>query len=317
MSYLLIKGKFHIHYPDIPRNGPEPDGDTLKFEPDRPELAQLLRRDGQPQPDFNGRGMINLRFEGIDALETHFSGRHQNLSFAKGARDFLLEQAGFGQVSFFEDKPNKVETVENHPVNGYILSNGLDGHGRIVSFVYGGDINQADGSMVHIDEELLKDSFNADLLSAGQAYPLFYFSLPAPLRTILKDVAAEAISDEKGLWAEDVSLPGKIMEITKLQDLDDMVIWPKLFRRLVSYFRSDFENLDGFDEWMRADPINRDDRMLLPDNFDSHFHNIVEVVSSTELRMTHSPSDLIIIPDDFVMPETSLTRRLRERSISI
>jgi hypothetical protein len=29
MSYRLLAGEFVIRYPDEPRNGPEPDGDTI------------------------------------------------------------------------------------------------------------------------------------------------------------------------------------------------------------------------------------------------------------------------------------------------
>ena len=77
MPYKLIKGEFHIFYPDRPRQGPEPDGDTLKFLPDQPTLVEQLHRPGNRGPDFNQRHMINLRFEGIDALETHYQQMHQ------------------------------------------------------------------------------------------------------------------------------------------------------------------------------------------------------------------------------------------------
>lgn len=33
MSYTLLRGEFVIRYPDLPREGPEPDGDTVKFAP--------------------------------------------------------------------------------------------------------------------------------------------------------------------------------------------------------------------------------------------------------------------------------------------
>src|SRR5215216_2623522 len=94
MSYTLIKGEFHIFYPDIPRQGPEPDGDTVKFRPDNPILVERLERPGGIGPDFNGRNMINLRLEGIDALETHFDDMHQNLELALAARDALLQRLG-------------------------------------------------------------------------------------------------------------------------------------------------------------------------------------------------------------------------------
>jgi hypothetical protein len=63
MSYTLLRGEFVIRYPDLPREGPEPDGDTIKFAPDSRALVESLPRvSGQP-PDINGRG-ISVRLEG-------------------------------------------------------------------------------------------------------------------------------------------------------------------------------------------------------------------------------------------------------------
>jgi hypothetical protein len=66
--YTLIKGEYHIFYPDAPRGGPEPDGDTIKFRPDNPQFIRSLPNQGRP-PKFNRRKMTNIRFEGIDTLD--------------------------------------------------------------------------------------------------------------------------------------------------------------------------------------------------------------------------------------------------------
>ena len=100
-------------------------------------------------PRFTQTGITTIRFEGIDALETHFSVEgdeyHQEMDLALEARDALLEEAGFGRIEYFDDKPFKVRAVENHPIRGYLLSNGLDTYGRTIAFVYTGDLNQVDG----------------------------------------------------------------------------------------------------------------------------------------------------------------------------
>ena len=36
----LLTGEFVIRYPDLPRSGPQPDGDTIKFAPDSPSLVE-------------------------------------------------------------------------------------------------------------------------------------------------------------------------------------------------------------------------------------------------------------------------------------
>lgn len=305
MTYKLIKGDFHIFYPDIPKQGPEPDGDTLKFKPHDPNFVDVLWRPGQPKPGFNGRGMINLRFEGIDALETHFQGGHQEKTLAYGSRDFLLDAAGFGEVKFWDDRPNKVEKVENNPIPGYVLSNGLDGHGRIVAYIFFGNPPEADGAEFKLEEDRAAESLNALSLAEGQSYPLFYLSLPISLSKQLGAIGAEARTLGKGLFAKDQSAPGAPFTVTPA-NYQDLVIWPKLFRRLHDYFRDEFDDLSGFDTWLRADPKDRDDRMLIPSDYDAHFHNIVEVLSPTEMRLLVDPKDVIILPDDFIVPDTGL-----------
>jgi hypothetical protein len=112
------------------------DGDTITFKPDVPEFLWSLTRFGDRGPDFNARGMVSVRFEGIDALETHFQDTHQAPKLAYQARDFMLAHLGSEDIEFWEDSPNVVESVRNNPRRGYILANGIDGNGRILAFVY-------------------------------------------------------------------------------------------------------------------------------------------------------------------------------------
>src|SRR6266545_6378723 len=85
--YTLIKGHFWIHYSNHPRQGPEPDGDTVSFAPDNLALVRGLHWLSGHGPNINARGNIPVRYEGIDALETHFRGAHQQMQFARAARD--------------------------------------------------------------------------------------------------------------------------------------------------------------------------------------------------------------------------------------
>jgi len=99
MPYTLLRGQFVIRYPDLPRQGPEPDGDTVKFKPDMPGLVEALpRRSGRPAA-INARG-VSVRLEAIDALETHFEETHQELAGANAARDALLDYLGFTNVEY-------------------------------------------------------------------------------------------------------------------------------------------------------------------------------------------------------------------------
>ncbi|MBI3707575.1 MAG: hypothetical protein HY246_07850, partial [Proteobacteria bacterium] len=108
--YALIKGKYWIRYPDKPKQGPQPDGDTITFQPDDPTLVHKLPWLSGRGPNFNTRGSIPVRYEGIDALETHFGGGHQQLQYANAARDENLRRLGFKNVTFFPDLPNNIES---------------------------------------------------------------------------------------------------------------------------------------------------------------------------------------------------------------
>jgi endonuclease YncB( thermonuclease family) len=297
MPYKLIKGEFHIHYPDIPRQGPEPDGDTLKFKPDNPALVEGLHRPGSVGPRFNRRMMINLRFEGIDALETHFDGMHQNLGWAEAARDAVLQGVGFGEVRFFPDLPFKVESVEHHPRRGYIFAKTLDGHGRIVAFVYAAETGQVDGADVWVDVPAVEASLNAQLLADGLVYPAFYTTLPIELKDRLAELTVEARLNERGLWPEAQDSVDPPVSIPDLESLQALVIWPKLFRRLARYFAAGHQGLARFESWLRADPIDRDDRLILPHGELGNMHDLVEV-EGDRIRTVHPLEDVIILPDD-------------------
>jgi endonuclease YncB( thermonuclease family) len=298
MSYTLLRGSFVIRYPDLPRAGPEPDGDTIKFLPDTPALVEALpRRSGTP-PDLNARG-ISVRLEAIDALETHFAETHQELAGANAARDELLRLLGFTNVVFFDDLPNKVQSADQDATRGHVLANGIDANGRLIAFVYPGEHPGPDGRVVFIDEALVDQSLNAQLLAAGHAYPAFYATLPVDLRTHLAKVseAARAAQPPVGLWPRSTADPDGPATIRDLAGLEQLVIWPKLFRRLVPYLAAGFPNFDGFDGWLRADPVNRDDELFLLDRLErGNMHDVVRGVGQ-QIQLTVWPEDFVISPD--------------------
>jgi endonuclease YncB( thermonuclease family) len=303
MSYTLIKGSFHIHYPASPLNGPEPDGDTLKFQPDDRALIAALPKPNRPA-SFNRDGITSIRFEGIDALETHFDvggdEYHQNLELALVARDALLAHAGFGAVTFFATRPFKVETVRNHPVRGYILSNGLDTYGRTIAFAFAGDHAAVDGTRVFVTPQMLDESLNLFMLREGHAYAAFYLTLPAELRAHLREVATAARRASRGLWPQATATTDQAARIGGLAQLQQLVLWPKLFRRLAPYFQEGYADFAALDAWLRQDPRNRDDRLLLPNLELGNMHDLI-VEDGDRVRLAYAPEDVVIVPDDFVL----------------
>jgi endonuclease YncB( thermonuclease family) len=320
MSYTLIQGEFHIHNPDAPLIGPEPDGDTLKFAPRNRELVLRLPRPNHAA-GFNGKGQINIRYEAIDALETHFSVAgttfHQPLDLALAARDALLARTGFGKVTFFAEKPFKVESVEHHPVPGYLLSNGLDTYGRVIAFAFAGEPPSTDGTQVFLTPGMLEESVNAHMLGSGHAWPAFYLGMPAELRGYLGRLSVEARVATLGLWASAKGIPGKPVEIRNMNELQDMVVWPKLFRRLAPYFLEGHRDFSTLDAWLRADPKNRDDRLLLPNRELGNMHDLI-VEQEQTLYLAEYPEDVVIVPDDYVLMEPPVaTEPARAGSVRI
>ena len=68
MDYYLIKGSFHIV-------GYSPDGDSLVFEAANKRIWNKIvtqHREIFDQKLEDGKGSVQLRLQGIDALETHY-----------------------------------------------------------------------------------------------------------------------------------------------------------------------------------------------------------------------------------------------------
>ncbi|MDH3598892.1 MAG: lamin tail domain-containing protein [Candidatus Tectomicrobia bacterium] len=299
MAYTLITGTFYVL-------GLQPDGDTIRFAPDRPELVDSLEPPGQEPAWRNDRTRVNIRFEAIDALETHFSGTHQNQPFGEAATQQMLSRVGFTSVTF---SGASVSAAEPNTVRGFILAQGLDSFGRVIAFVYSGEPDEADGNTVFIDNARLAASVNSQVLNDGLVYPAFYSSLPVNLKDQLAAQTRVARQAGAGLWPHAQGQIGSPVAIPDLPTLETLILWPKLFRRLVRYFQDGNPDLAGFDAWLRDDQHDRDDFIQLPDGEIGNMHNTFKV-SENELQMVFAPEGLVILPDTFV-PRPMTTADLR------
>lgn len=298
MAYTLLHGEFVIRYDNRPLNqGPQPDGDTVKFKPTDPKLLKGLRQISGIPPDINTLGTISVRLEAIDALETHFKQTHQELDGGKLARDTLLAYLGFKDVVFVG---NNVESANHDQLPGYVLSNGIDANGRLIGFIFKGSNNEPgrDGSTVTLDTEHLDKSVNAKLLSDGHVYPAFYGTLSPNLRDHLAAKSKAARTAKKGIWPRSTAdTTNGAAKISDVESLTTLVLWPKLFRRLVDFLSSNHNGLSGFDAWLRRDPIKRDDSIFRLDiNKHARFHDII-TVDGDRIKINVEFEQVVFDPD--------------------
>jgi hypothetical protein len=201
-------------------------------------------------------------------------------------------------VIFFADLVNKVQSADQDELRGHVLTNGVDANGRLIGFVYRGDPAQPDGTQVFVDDPMVDGSANAQILAAGLAYPAFYATLPAALRTHLATVSrtARATASAQGLWPRSTADPNGPARVQDLPGAELLVMWPKLFRRIVPYLAS-HSNFDAFDAWLRQDPVNRDDELFLLDRSErGNMHDVIQA-SGLDIQLTVWPEDFIISPD--------------------
>lgn len=191
--YLVIKGEFVIV-------GKEPDGDSVRFIADEPDLYQELHRNYRIK--LSRDRSVQLRFEGVDAPEVHYGKDAQPLGTQ--ARDQLLDWMGFDNIEF---AGNQVRTAEPDTVSGAILSKAADANGRPVSYVLLEEEASVleDEDWIRVDANLLKKTLNFQLLTEGAAYYTVYTSTPLPHRKLLREAALAARKDNRGVWAEDTT----------------------------------------------------------------------------------------------------------------
>ena len=293
--YTVIHGQYRIHRADNPRQGPQPDGDTIRFEPNNLQLLYALPRFSGRAPDIRSNG-INVRYECIDALETHFEGAHQNEALGLAARDQNLALIGYTGVTFFDDNPNIVSSVDVDPLPGYVIANGIESNGRLLGLTYVGTPPANDGERIFVDEAMLNQSVNAKLVQAGLAYVEPYDTMPIALINRMRAIIASARSAGLGIFAAESVAVGRSATIASLDDAQGLVMWPKLFRRLVAYFQEGKVGLSEFDSWIREDAVRRDDTLRLPDGERANMHDTY-TISGDELSLRYNPEELIIAPD--------------------
>jgi hypothetical protein len=282
MPMLCLAGTFRIV-------GTEPDGDSIRFYPD--DVSQWSLVGGPHRVRTNASGGAQLRLDAIDALETHYAPQggtrvHQPPVLAHQAAAELLRRLGFRDV---QRDVEKVVAAEPAHLPGYLLTRTADLYGRCVALIGRGDAPAPSGTQVRVNVAMLRRTANFRLISTGLAYPTYYQNLFPDLRRALT-AEVERARPDRGVWPEDRTQTG--FEVAGLDTLtDEVVILPKLFRRLVDYLHlgAGDPSLAGFPDYL----AQRNDRVLvLPEGDFTTFDTVVRVDGQT-VRMTAPPENVI------------------------
>ena len=259
MPFLTIKGVFN------PQSG-IPDGDSVRFLADDDSLFDLL----EGQVDFKSDGEVQLRYEGIDALE-----KAAIKPFSSDATEQNLQLLG----------------GEENGQPGYILSNQIEQNGRPVCFVFTGEPNDADGSEIVLEPETLQQSVNYQLLAEGFVYPLFYDTLYQELRDRLVEAVETARQDKLGIWTEDASNQGfTVQPPVNLAQLEP--IFPKLWRRLETFYRRPSNQNKTAAQFLESLAQGSDRLFTIPDQRWIKFSTALEV-SGDKLKLKYKPEEMI------------------------
>lgn len=284
MPFVVIPGTYHV-------KGFEPDGDSIRFQPDDPADWDKIRTGRRAK--VNAKGQAQLRMEAIDAPETHYSAGgslgtvRQPRQLGDAARDRLLALAGITNVALAAEGTHV--SAADDGTRGHVMCREVDRYGRPVAFA--GEAPAGNRDAFVLEAATLRGSLNHKLAAEGAVYPTFYTGLFADLREEIAAAVRAARGTEAGLWAADRT--GGVTVASLAAVTEESVILPKLFRRLAGYIADNGGAVDlgGFKRWLEA---GNDRVFVLGRGQETGLDNLVAVEGQT-LRLTEDPLDLVFV----------------------
>jgi endonuclease YncB( thermonuclease family) len=260
--------------------GYQPDGDSVRFVADDPSLYANLHR-GYKIRQSTRDGSVQLRLEGIDAPELHYGDQAQPTGDT--ARDWLLDQIGVRKVEY-QPGSTTILTATPNKIPAAIYTSGVDPNGRAISYLQVGGTLPKDGTWINVTNQILDRTVNAKALTSGVAYTTFYSSAPASHITHLRQLAAKARDDKRGVW--DLDRSG--LFVLKDQDSigpDGQLILPKLFRRATDYLKDRANGFHGnLADWLKANNTGtrrEDDTVILQGGVEVPLSSLLEQRNSS------------------------------------
>ena len=243
-----------------------------------------------PKTLLNSDGLAQLRFDAVDALETHYrtdTGTvSQPLALANAATDRTLQLLGIRNVDWTPTRYRVRSADDGTP--GYILTQSTERYRRPISFVFTGTPERPDGTILELTPARLRRSINYRLVDEGWVYPTFYKDLHFGLRDTLIRATFSARKNKLGVWKDDRTGGVVLNDLTAITERYS--IMPKLFRRLVTHFGKG-GTFDGFVAYLRSQ------REAALDREHVQFTYMDEIVRQVnqQVSLTISPENLIFL----------------------
>ena len=239
--YKVIAGTFHI-------KGFQPDGDSIRFQATNQANWDFFT--WATEADKNSKKK-QLRVEAIDAMETHYEGYHQPRPFALAALESLLDLLQINSVTYSLSLTQIVDA--NDGKSGFIASATTDRFGRPVSYVFPKNAPLTDGTVMDSSQLPVEESINFQLAREGLVYPTFYTTSDRVFAEKIRAVVSRARKTKRGIWSIDRTSDFTIWDIRTLQE--DILIMPKLFRRLIGFF-DNYSEFDKLTDYMKKQRDN-------------------------------------------------------------
>jgi endonuclease YncB( thermonuclease family) len=276
--YKIIAGTFHV-------KGFQPDGDSIRFQANKPEHWDFFKWKGEAEKNSKKK---QLRVEAIDALETHYEGYHQPRTFALAALESLLEMLDIHSVTYSLGVTQVVDAEDGKA--GYIASATADRFGRPVSYVFPKSAKLPDGEVMDSQNLPLEKSVNFLLAREGLVYPTFYTTTDRTLAEKIRAVVKRARGTRRGIWSIDRTPDFMLWDIRTLQE--DILVFPKLFRRLVNFF-DNYADFGKLGEYLTK---QRDNLVLWNGEKKKSLADLMTVTSGRRLRMKTPIEDILFSP---------------------
>ena len=276
-QYKVVAGTFHV-------KGFQPDGDSIRFQANKPENWDFFQWETEADKLTKKK---QLRVESIDALETHYEGYHQSRAFALAALELLLDMLNIKSVTYSLSMTQIVDADDGKA--GFIASASTDRFGRPVSYLFPKTAQLTDGAIMDSATLPIEDSLNFQLAREGLVYPTFYTTTDRVFAEKIRAVVTRARKTKRGIWSIDRTPDFTLLDIRTLQE--DVLVMPKLFRRLVSFF-DNYSDFGKLGEYMTK---QRDNLVLWDGTKKKSLADLMKI-SGRRLQMKTPVEDILFSP---------------------